>query len=627
MAVLRGVVLLALLGALLVAHSEARKVVGKLPKKPPPARQGLSPISMPSTEKYHRVLADEALRANLTTKARTPEEQAEYLAGYERHQFNQWISDRLSLHRRAYDTRAVECLHEKFSPLSSLGTTSVVIIFYNEAVSTLLRTAWSVVDRTPPELLKEVILVDDGSTREDLGPTLVAKVASIPKTRLVRLNERVGLIQAKINGAREATGDVLMFMDSHCECNDGWLEPLLDTIHADRRAVAIPIIDAIEFETFEHRTSILQRGMFSWSLNFIWQDITNQEQALRSGPPEALVSPAMAGGIFAIDRKFFWDVGAYDEGMDTWGGENIEMSFRIWMCGGQLVTLPCSRIGHVFRNKSPYGFKGRSATETIGRNLNRAAAVWMDEYAEVYYKASNHKQYGFGDEASLQARRDLRKNLRCKDFHWYLENVATDVFVPEPESFHQSGMIVNKGTAQCVQQLGSNDDARFKPVLDSGVGICTRDRVWYLTLAPVEGELRNEDAYGSRCLSAAHASTDHEKVRVVRCHDEEWLGTVQWDAHEGGAFVHRASGRCLTAEGSDLVVATCVWPALPSQQWTFKSVEDEESASNTDDTSKLAGNDGEQDDDEEQLSNVTPSSKYDEGAGAGEHGLNAHMEL
>ena len=51
----------------------------------------------------------------------------------------------------------------------------------------------------------------------------------------------------------------------------------------------------------------------------------------------------MAGGLFAMDRKYFNELGQYDAGMNIWGGENLEISFRVRYFGNtcRFQTIHC----------------------------------------------------------------------------------------------------------------------------------------------------------------------------------------------------------------------------------------------------------------------------------------------
>ncbi len=84
--------------------------------------------------------------------------------------FNAFLSARLPLDRSVPDSRSQEC--KAVSYPSRLPTASVIICFVDEMWSTLLRTVVSVLNRSPPSILKEVILVDDASPAAWLGEVL-----------------------------------------------------------------------------------------------------------------------------------------------------------------------------------------------------------------------------------------------------------------------------------------------------------------------------------------------------------------------------------------------------------------------------------------------------------------------
>jgi hypothetical protein len=94
----------------------------------------------------------------------TPDERRKYDDGFQQNAFNAYVSDLISIHRSLPDVRDPGC--RKIQYKAPPATASIVMCFHNEAWSVLLRSVHSIIDRTPPNLLEEIILVDDFS---DMG--------------------------------------------------------------------------------------------------------------------------------------------------------------------------------------------------------------------------------------------------------------------------------------------------------------------------------------------------------------------------------------------------------------------------------------------------------------------------
>uniref|UniRef100_A0A8C6JNE7 Polypeptide N-acetylgalactosaminyltransferase n=1 Tax=Melopsittacus undulatus TaxID=13146 RepID=A0A8C6JNE7_MELUD len=443
-------------------------------------------------------------------------------------QFNLMASDLIALNRSLPDVRLDGCKTKVYP--DELPNTSVVIVFHNEAWSTLLRTVYSVINRSPHHLLSEIILVDDASEREFLKASLENYVKNLEVSiKIIRMEQRSGLIRARLRGAAASKGQVITFLDAHCECTLGWLEPLLARIKEDRKTVVCPIIDVISDDTFEYMAgSDMTYGGFNWKLNFRWYPVPQREMDRRKGDRTLPVrTPTMAGGLFSIDRNYFEEIGTYDAGMDIWGGENLEMSFRIWQCGGSLEIVTCSHVGHVFRKATPYTFPGGTG-HVINKNNRRLAEVWMDEFKDFFYIISpGVVKVDYGD---VSIRKALRENLKCKPFSWYLENIYPDSQIPR--RYYSLGEIRNVETNQCLDNMGRKENEKVGIFNCHGMG---GNQVFSYT---ADKEIRTDDL----CLDVSRLNGP---VIMLKCHHMRGNQLWEYDA-ETHTFLHIITQSCLT---------------------------------------------------------------------------------
>ncbi|XP_055296048.1 polypeptide N-acetylgalactosaminyltransferase 1-like isoform X2 [Sitodiplosis mosellana] len=494
---------------------------------------------------------------------------------FSEYRINIVASDKVAPNRTLPDLRDSKCLDIRYPRL--LPSASVIMVVHNEAWSVLLRAIWSVINRSPDELLEELILVDDFSDKEHMKEKLAEFLPTVSsKIKLVRTEKREGLIRARVIGAEKAHGQVLIFLDANTESNDGWMEPLLSRIASDRSVVAIPHVDNINFTNmaYEEFNEGLMYGI-GWNMYYREYPIPEREMIRNNGDVTAPYrTPALIGCAIAIDREFFFEIGTFDMEMSIWGGENTELSLRVWQCGGALEIIPCSRVGHQFRTL-PYSFNGDKIAVRI-RNTMRTASVWMDEY-KPYFDVIIPPELRNMDVGDLSKRIALRAQLRCKGFHWYLKNVF-------PESVMIAGYQIQLfGTKFCLDKNGRKINRQIGIHGCHGNGYTqgfsyqkNHQIVFHqnecLSLAktenitiPSEAKLLNDPNLLTRGVN----TTNH--VVLLQCNatsGEKW--TYNENIHQ---IKHLDTGLCLSTDTWNAIAAPCNLDDN-KQKWIISSFEE-----------------------------------------------------
>uniref|UniRef100_A0A8C8ILX7 Polypeptide N-acetylgalactosaminyltransferase n=1 Tax=Oncorhynchus tshawytscha TaxID=74940 RepID=A0A8C8ILX7_ONCTS len=496
-----------------------------------------------------------------------PESRRVALKKFQYYGYNGYLSDRLSLTRPIPDLRPDGCRNMSYP--SNLPQVSIIFIFVNEALSVILRSIHTAMNRTPSHLLKEIILVDDNSNNAELKENLQHFVKETNSQRpdfikLVRHDKQEGLIRSRVSGWRAASAPVVALFDAHVEFNIGWAEPILLRIKEDRTRIISPSFDNIKYDTFEIEEYPLSAQGFDWELWCRYLNPPKTWWTQHNTTAPIRLSPALIG-CFVVDRKYFEKIGLLDEGMEVYGGENVELGIRVWQCGGSVEVLPCSRIAHIERAHKPYT---QDLTAHVRRNALRVAEVWMDEYKNHVYMAWNVPLQNSGiDIGDLSERKALRNRLLCKSFSWFLANIYSEMRTYSDTVAY--GVLKNALRSDlCLDQGPDLDNI---PILYVCHGM-TPQNVYYtntqqLHLGVLSPTIDDDD---NKCLVDVNS-----RPRLLECsYATAKRMKLAWQFTQGGSIENRKSKHCLelveSSEmefGYQLAIQKC-----SGQKWTITNL-------------------------------------------------------
>lgn len=237
---------------------------------------------------------------------------------------------------------------------------SIVIPVYNRLEFTV-RCLTALAANTPYELY-EVLIVDNAST-DGTGEFLSTLEGDV---RVIRNPANLGFAKACNQGAREAAGEYLLFLNNDTAPQPGWLEALLAAAERDPRIAVVGAKLLFPDDTIQHAgVAILEDSPYPLS------PVHLHYHAPADAPQANLEQEvdAVTGACLLIRRGVFRDVGGFDEGYLN-GYEDVDLCLRVRERGYRILYASASVVYHD-ESASP----GRHDRER--ENLTRFHKVWL----------------------------------------------------------------------------------------------------------------------------------------------------------------------------------------------------------------------------------------------------------
>ena len=398
--------------------------------------------------------------------------------------FNVTVSEQISLNREnqniAHDRICVDAEYD----YDNLPGASIVMVVHNVAWSVLLRCLHSIYNHTPLRLIHEVILLNDASTLISLDAPLRRYVSVFPRLRLYKTPSRQGVASCRLIVSELARGDALVFVDAHVEVREGWLEPLLTMVARRPDVMAVPIVDSIHPDHFTYTSLTPSYYTFSWDLHPLWVDITPEEGEVTDSQ-HSVSTGITTGTVMVIKTQRFINLTRAEDmsslnkadrdttQSDRFAGGNMDLSFRVWMCGGSVQIMSCSRVGHVFNPHSlsilhsntdhlniTYSIISKSKQHEEQADMKLVAELWLNKFTYLFHNSLRvSSAYTAEQYMMLERERSILRQLKCHSFSWYLDHVpprhGVSILPGLPFVTRLFGQLKLAGTTLCLTYVGS----------------------------------------------------------------------------------------------------------------------------------------------------------------------------
>lgn len=229
-------------------------------------------------------------------------------------------------------------------------TLSLIITSHNEQWQEVQDTIASARDNAGADI--EIIVVDDASQ--------VTLALNDKAAILIRNQHRAGVAMSRHIGALYATGDLLFITDAHVRFEPGWARTLIARAKGRPHTAHCCTCVGLSAGMMDMKRAASQYN--GATFNFFGKDANDRsgqlEQVLecvwlpkREGDDYEI--PALMGACYLVPREFYLDIGGL-RGLRGWGSDEALLSLKVWLAGGDIRICKQVRVGHQFRDASPY---------------------------------------------------------------------------------------------------------------------------------------------------------------------------------------------------------------------------------------------------------------------------------